>query len=51
MDLPLYSNLPINYHPQKNEFNFFEDELIFNSKFDSGNLLKVERINSIEVKC
>lgn len=43
----IYKTLPLDYHPQQNEFNF--EEIKFSSKFDSGNLLKVERINPYNV--
>jgi hypothetical protein len=39
--------LPINFHPQQNEFIF--DSLTFNSKFDSGNLERVEKIDDDNV--
>ena len=47
---PLYTILPLNYHPQQKEFFFPEDEIKFTSKFDSGNLYKVEKINENTVQ-
>jgi hypothetical protein len=43
-----YKPLPIDFHPQRNEFIF--DEIKFSSKFDSGNLLNVKQISHSEVK-
>ena len=45
-----YNTLPINYHPQANEFIFEIDKIRFNSKFDSGNLLSAQRIKPYSVK-
>jgi len=49
MEQPIYSTLPLSYQPQQTEFKFDEDELKFSSKFDSGNLQNVERLDSNEV--
>ncbi len=39
----LYKVLPVNYHPQQNEFEF--DNIKFTSNFDSGNLLNVKQLD------
>lgn len=43
-------NLPINYLPQSKEFIFEEDNLIFSSKFDSGNLFNAQRTQPFTVR-
>lgn len=43
------ANLPLNYMPQSKEFLFEEDNLIFSSKFDSGNLFNVVRSDHFNV--
>lgn len=50
---PIYNVLPFNYQPQQKEFFFEEENLKFSSKFDSGNMLKVERSgnNSVIKNC
>ncbi len=50
MEQPTYSTLPLTYQPQQNEFLFEEDQIKFSSKFDSGNLQKVEKSEANEVK-
>ena len=45
----LFDTLPIDYHPQSNEFPFEEDKLTFSSKFDSGNLLSAQRSKAFYV--
>jgi hypothetical protein len=42
--------LPVNYFPQSKEFIFEEDNLIFSSKFDSGNLFSAARSGNLNVK-
>ena len=42
---PLHNILPLNYQPQQKEFFFEKDNLKFSSKFDSGNMLKADKIN------
>lgn len=40
---PVFNILPLDFSPQQNEFFFEEENLKFTSKFDSGNMLKVEK--------
>jgi hypothetical protein len=44
---PFYTTLPKDYQPQQNEFKF--ENITFSSKFDSGNLLSVERVDQYTV--
>ena len=48
-EAPLFETLPIDYHPQANEFTFEEDKLTFSSKFDSGNLFSAQRTKAFSV--
>ena len=46
---PFHNILPLDYHPQSNKIIYKMDDLIFNSKFDSGNLLTAQRIKDFSV--
>ncbi len=45
MEFYINSQLPLDYNPQKKEYYFPEDNLKFSSKFDSGNMFKLEKRN------
>ena len=47
--ISIKTTLPLNYNPQANEFIFEEDNIKFNSKFDSGNLFNAQRTEPFTV--